>query len=208
MPKIKALYRVSTAIGLLWMATLAWADSGMLLREAKLRAEPQFQAAILQILTPNMGIDIGERRGGWRRVTLVESGQQGWVMDYKVRRVQPQPRSTSTRPAPSQDTGDSGYFSFQGISRGATGLLGFRQPQETPRHASTVGIRGLSAVELENSQPDPAQVERLELFMSPPDEAARYASSGGLNAREIAYIEADNSRTPDTDEDSDEESGR
>ena len=199
---MKDFYRTLTIVGLLGTTPLLMADSGVLLREADLRAEPQFQAAILQSVPPNARIDVGERRGSWRQLTLTESGQSGWVLDYKVRKIRPRPRTASSAPKATRKSDDSSIFSFAGLSRGATGLLGFRQPQRSANSPATVGIRGLSAVDLQNARPDPAQVERLNTFVSRQRDVELYASRGGLKAREVAYIDEREAQTQDTDDNS------
>ena len=106
--------------------------------------------------------------------------------------------------APATKSDDGGLFSFKGISRGATGLLGYQRTEKSKGSPTTVGIRGLSAVELENAQPNPAQVKRMDRYVSSQADVQRYASRGGLKPRQVAYVDEQSSerqRSQDSNED-------
>jgi hypothetical protein len=203
-PSLKTIVSTLLILGLLSTTQWAWAQSGVLLRQANLRGEPRFQADTITTVNPGTPFNVGERRGSWRKISLTESGQSGWVLDYKVRKTRPQQRAATNSTAPANKSDDDGLFSSKGISRGATGLLGYQRTEKSKSSPTTIGIRGLSAVELENAQPDPAQVKRMDRYVSPQADVQRYASQGGLKARQVAYVDEQSSerqRNQDSSED-------
>ena len=117
-----------------------------------------------------------------------------------------QPAATNAT-APAKTSDDDGLFSLKGISRGATGLLGYQRTETSKSSPTTVGIRGLSAVELENAQPNSAQVKRMDLYVSPQADVQQYASSGGLKARQVAYVDEQSSERLRSQDSSDDDTG-
>ncbi len=185
---MKVFFGSLVTYGLLATCQLAFAESGIVLRQANLRAQPRYLAPAIQIVPPNTQIDIGRRRGSWRWVTLQGNGERGWVLDYKVRKNRPR-RVVAPATVPERKRDDGGFFNFKRLSRGATGLFGFRRSQTAATGTSTVGIRGLSAVDLQNARPDPAQVNRLNRFTSSYADIELFAHQSGLRARHLAYAD-------------------
>ncbi len=185
---MKVFSRLLVVCGLLAAGQWVYAGSGILLREANLRAQPRYRAPTIQTVPADSQVDVGRRRGSWRWVTLIANGERGWVLDYKVRKSRPR-RVAAPATASQRKNSDGGFFSFKGLSRGATGLFGFRQSQTANTGTSTIGVRGLSAVDLQNARPNPAQVSRLNRFTGSYSDVEFFARQGGLNARHIAYVD-------------------
>lgn len=204
---MKTIVSAVLILGLFGTTQFAWAQSGVLLRTANLRAEPRFQADTITSVNPGTPFSVGKRQGSWRKISLTGSGQSGWVLDYKVRKSRPQQRGAKSTTAAANKSADDGLFSLKGISRGATGLLGYQRTEKSKSSPTTVGIRGLSAVELENAQPDPAQVKRMDRYVSSQADVQRYASRGGLKPRQVAYVDEQSSRRQSSQDSSEDNTG-
>ena len=204
---MKTIVSAVLILGLFSTTQWAWAQSGVLLRQANLRAEPRFQADTITSINPGTAFSVGERRGSWRKISLTDSGQSGWVLDYKVRISRPHQTAATSTKAPANQNENDGLFSLKGISRGATGLLGYQRTDQSKSSPTTVGIRGLSAVELENAQPDPVQVKRMDRYVSSQAEVQRHASRGGLKPRQVAYVDEQSSERPRSQDSSEDNTG-
>jgi len=150
-----------------WFAAAALvagaAETGATVTATDLRERPFLDAPVLARLAPDTRLEILQRQSGWMRVKI--GRREGWV------------RLLATRldPQPAASVGASWMARL--------GLQGGRARGIDPASPTiTTGIRGLSAVELENAQPDPQQLKQLQGFRASAEQARAYAEAGGLSS--------------------------
>lgn len=104
-----------------------------------------------------------ERQGPWVRVRT-EAGATGWLHLFDV------------GPA------GAGGNAAAGALRGITSLFGKSGPATMTVPTSTIGVRGLSAEELAQAQPNPAAVTRVEALRQSEGQARAFASAAAIRA--------------------------
>ena len=145
---------------LLLLPALALADTGTVLKDDALRAEPFADARSTGNLKRNDAVEILEKKGAWLRV---KSGKQsGWVRLLSVR------RGSATQ------------------GNEAAGVLGLASGRAgTGQVVSTTGVRGLSAEELKAASFNEAEVQKMESYSVSADQARQFAGDGGLKNRKL-----------------------
>lgn len=142
----------------------AYAQSLQVSTATELRASPALNAKSLAQLAIGAMVEQLELRGGWIRVQA--AGQEGWLRSTHVRSLQaPAASPASANPL----TGLGGVFSAS-----------------SNRPTATTGTRGLTAEQLANAQPAPAEVQRMEGFAQNAAQAQQFAKSGKLQAQTIS----------------------
>lgn len=120
-------------------------------------------------LPENTAVKVLQRSGGWTRVEA--SGQSGWVRAFHL-------RFPTTVQAESSSGGAFGAL---------TGGLFGRQKTQQPTIATT-GIRGLSAEDFKNANPDAAGLQRMHSYRADRASAERFAREAKLASVSINYI--------------------
>ena len=145
---------------LLLLPALALAETGTVLKDDALRAEPFADARSTGNLKRNDAVEILEKKGAWLRV---KSGKQsGWVLLLSVR------RGSATQ------------------GNEAAGVLGLASGRAgTGQVVSTTGVRGLSAEELKAASFNEAEVQKMESYSVSADQARQVAGDGGLKNRKL-----------------------
>ena len=122
-----------------------------------------------------------ERVLNWRPASTASAGEAA-----------PPAPATTSMPSPSPPApppaSDSGFFS--NLARGATGLFGARNNARPPNGAATatIGIRGLSAADLQTAAPNPAALQAMESFAASPSTAAIFAQQARLQVESVPYL--------------------
>jgi hypothetical protein len=147
---------------------LALAEPASVIREIELKQAPATDAPTLATLATDAKVDVLERKGGWTRIKA-EGGKEGWVRMLAL-------RYAGTGEAKS---GDSGIVQLLNVARSGTSGT-----------QVTTGVRGLDKAQLENAQPSPAELKKMEGFSAAKDAAAQFAAAGKLEAQRIDYPEA------------------
>lgn len=149
-------------------------DGGVTLREAALRTQPAADASTLATLSPGTTLDVFERRGLWLRAGARGGGEaaRGWLSITGVR--------LTGKPSGAARTLGSGLAR---LSRSVSSLFGGLRGRETRTAHATIGIRGLTAAELNAAQPDAAALDYVAAWRASAEEAGAFASAGGLMAR-------------------------
>lgn len=156
--------------GRAWLAALLLGFGGMAAAQSlqvstgtELRASPAINAQSLLQLAVGTVVEQLEVRGGWIRVRA--ASQEGWLRSTHVRSAAQDAPAASSNPL----TGISGVFSAS-----------------SNRPTATTGTRGLTAEQLANAQPAPAEVQRMEGFAASAAQAQQFAKNGKLQAQPIA----------------------
>jgi hypothetical protein len=145
----------------------AQGEPAMTKRAADLRETPADTGRSLASLPAQAAVTrLGERKGPWVQVRS-ESGQTGWMHLFDI--------GPAAGAAKAQAGGDSGGAS--NVLRSVGGLFS-RGPGTTATSAS--GVRGLSAQDIANAQPNPAAVGQMEAMRQNEDEARAFAGAASL----------------------------
>lgn len=141
----------------------ASAEPASVIRATELKQEPATDSATLAALPENAPVEALERKGGWTRVKT--SSGEGWVRMLALR----------YKPGTAK-AGDSGAKELYNVAR--TGSSGTQ---------TTTGVRGLSAEQISNAQPNPGELNKLKEFAADRGAASGFAAEGSLNARPVEY---------------------
>lgn len=161
-------------------AALAQGDPGVMRRAADLRATPSASAQSLASLPAQAPVTrLAGREGAWIQVRTA-SGQTGWLHLFDV---------GSPGAADSSSSG-AGQAASGGL-RGLTSLFSRGSGAGGSTVATTtVGIRGLSAEDIANAQPDAAAVTRMEGLRQNETEARTFASNASLKSQTVEPLPA------------------
>jgi hypothetical protein len=122
----------------------------------------------LASLPENTSVKVVQRAGGWTKVDA--GGQSGWVRAFHLR-FPTQVESSSSSGNPLSSLGGA--------------LFGKSQPKTT---VATTGIRGLSAEDFKNANPDTAALQRMQSFRADKGSAERFAREAKLVSVSIKYM--------------------
>lgn len=153
-------------------AAFAQSEAVLIKRVSQLRDAPGEASKSLAPLPLQTQVSrLGERQGAWIKVRMAD-GTQGWVHMFDI-----------TSPASAQGSGATGAL------RSITGFFnrGGAQGNSGPA-TSTVGIRGLGAEDIANSQPNLTAVTLLDTARLDASQARQFASSASLSSRTVAPL--------------------
>ena len=153
-------YRL-TAVALLTLVLVALpvhAGPGSIATPTELKSAPDPSATTLSQLAPGSIVQIGERTGGWYKVSTPQG--EGWVRMLSL-------RIGTNPPAPGASLG-SGLASLNQASRSNTTVA--------------TGVRGLTREELKTAQEDLIELDILDQFTISQQDAYQFAQSAGLPA--------------------------
>lgn len=126
------------------------AATATVVRETALKKEPFSDAADLTRLAANSSVHILARQGAWLQVRAGD--QSGWL------------RLLAVRGAASARTGDSGLSQAINVARsGSSGT------------SVATGVRGLSKEQIQNAQPNLAELERMQGYSASEEQARGFA---------------------------------
>ena len=148
---------------LLFLPLLALAEPATVIRATDLKKEPATDSATVAALAENTAVEVLERKSGWTRVKA--AGGEGWVRMLALR----------YKPGTAK-AGDSGAKEIYNVAR--TGSSGTQ---------TTTGVRGLSAEQIGNAQPNLGELNKLKEFAADRGAASGFAAEGGLSAKPVEY---------------------
>lgn len=151
----------------------AQGEAAVTKRAAQLREAPAGDARALAALPAQSPLTrLGERQGPWVRVRT-EAGATGWLHLFDV------------GPYASASASTGGGLA-SGALRGITSLFSKGGPSTaTSVPTSTIGVRGLSAEDLAQAQPNPAAVARMETLRQTEGQARAFAKAAALRRAEV-----------------------
>ena len=160
-------------------AAQAQSDPGILRRAAELRESPAPTAASLVALPAQASVTrLAGRQGAWIQVRT-SAGVTGWVHLFDVG----SPGSPTTAPA------QGGAPSGSSALRGLTSLLtGGGASGGTTVPTTTVGIRGLSAEDIAQAQPNAEAVTQMEALRQSEAQARAFASGATLVSQTVTPL--------------------
>lgn len=164
---------LAAALVLGWLAAPALAQDGAVIKRAtELRESPAETSASLGALAADSTVArTGERKGSWVKVRTPQ-GAAGWVHMFDV--------GAQAGAAASNGGGNAATSGLRSLG----GLFGGGNNSTTTATA-TVGIRGLSAEDLANAQPNPAAVQQAEKLRLNAEQARQFAGTAALHAQRV-----------------------
>lgn len=151
-------------------------EAAVVKRAAELREQPGETSRSLGALAVQTPVTrLPERRGAWVQVRTAQ-GASGWLHIFDI----------TSAAAP----GGGGGNTAAGALRGLTGFFGRNTGAGSSQVASTstVGIRGLSAEDLANSQPNLLAVQQAEGLRQDAAQAQSFAAAASLQPRPLVAL--------------------
>lgn len=162
---------LTAALVLGWLAAPALAQDAVIKRATELRESPADSATSLGALAADSAVArTGERKGSWVKVRTPQ-GAAGWVHMFDVG------AQAGAAPASGGSATTGGLRSLGGLFGGNSG--------STTTATATVGIRGLSAEDIANAQPNPGAVQQAEKLRINADQARQFAGTAALHAQRV-----------------------
>ena len=159
-------------------AAQAQSDPGILRRAVELRESPAPNAASLAALPAQASVTrLAGRQGAWIQVRTA-ADVTGWVHLFDVG----SPGSPTTAPA------QGGAPSGSNALRGLTSLLTGGASGGTTVPTTTVGIRGLSAEDIAQAQPNAEAVAQMEALRQSEAQARAFASGATLVSQTVTPL--------------------
>ena len=148
------------------------AQSGTVVRKTDLRDKPFLDAAIIAPIAANTPIEIQANKGAWMQVKAA-NGQVGWIKLLNVR-------------TNGGGTNSSNLALGNVIKTGSSG------------QTVTTGVKGLSAEQIKQAEPNPAEVAKMDSYASSQSEATRAALQAKLIPQEVAALTTTSSSSTTT----------
>ena len=139
-------------------------------RSTELKDKGSADGKTMATLNTDTPVKVLQRSGGWTKVE--GGGQQGYVRAFHLR-----------FPAAVESSSSSGGF-LGGLTGGLFG--GKSQPKSAT--VATTGIRGLSAEDFKNANPDAAALGRMQSYRVDKGAAERFAREAKLSSVSVSYI--------------------
>ena len=151
----------------------AQTESLLLKRAADLRQGPSDSTPAVVSLPAQAPVTrLPERQGPWMRVTTA-AGQTGWIHMFDLATA-----SAST----------SAGSTASGMLRGLTSFLNRGNTQTNLTATATVGIRGMSAEDIANAQPNLTALKQAEALRADAAQARKFAGEAQLAARAVEAL--------------------
>jgi uncharacterized protein YgiM (DUF1202 family) len=139
-------------------------------RSTELMDKASTDGKVVATLKADTPVKVVQRSGGWTKIDA--NGQQGYVRAFHLR-----------FPAAVETSSSSG-----GVLGGLTGGLFGSKSQPKSATVATTGIRGLSAEDFKNANPDPAALAKMESFRVDKSAAQSFAREAKLSSVSINYL--------------------
>jgi uncharacterized protein YgiM (DUF1202 family) len=146
-------------------------DQAFANRSTELKDKAAADGKTLATLNTDTPVKVLQRSGGWTKVEA--SGQQGYVRAFHLR-----------FPAAVESSSSSGGV----LGSLAGGLFGGSKSGPRSTTVATTGIRGLSAEDFKNANPDAAAVAKMESYRADKASAQNFAREARLSSVSIAYL--------------------
>ena len=158
-------------------------SQGIIVRQATVYADASIAAGAVGKVPAGVTVSMFKRNGGWQEIYSEERSIIGWVRSYQVR-----VGDYNNPAADRQQEDDRGFLSgLATFSRKASGF--FRQDSgATSSGTATIGVRGLSEVEISSAEADFDELKKMNEFASSGKRMKRFTTAGGLTAHKVPYI--------------------
>lgn len=165
-PRKARLHRIGPPlIGALALASAGWAlaEPGTVLKATELRKEPLGSSEVIKQLKAKDTVDVSARQGAWASVAT-DDGLAGWVRLLNLR------------------TG-SGEQARAGFGKVAGAFL-----TGSSGSAASTGVKGLNASTLRSASQNWSELEKIESYLVPDEDAKAFAAAGELQPQSLDYF--------------------
>ncbi len=180
--------KLAVLLMLLSLVGTATAQDGTIVRNSKLFKTPSYSANPIAELAIGSEVSSSLRRGGWKKIKVKKTGQSGWIRGYTMRAgvSSAQVRQVTTKKSGSVSGG------LSSLTRGISSLFGGadNSNQNQGNLTTTVGIRGLSAKDIESAVPDRAATKQMIAYQISPARARKFAGAVKLNRNKMKHLKA------------------
>lgn len=183
------MYRFSWFLLLILLADplSAAEQQGVIVREARVYAEPGVGARQVGTIRAGTRVNLFGRKGGWEEIFAEREEIIGWIRSYQVRAGDYAPQvEAGTEP-------DSrGFLSGLAVfSRKASRFFSGDEGGSSSGTA-TIGVRGLSEAEIKSAKPNAAEFARMQEYASNKKRSKRFTKEGQLKAQKVKHIKVKN----------------
>ena len=151
-------------------AVASTSEAAMTVKETVVRVAPGSQSGQVAVLPADESVSLQSRQGGWYQIVF-RNEQSGWLPLLSIRKV-----GLTTGAKPGKTSGLRSVLST--YRTGSSGVT------------VATGVRGLDAVDLEKSQPDMVELQKIDGFLCTDQEAKAYADQSKLTSRNIPWLPA------------------
>lgn len=158
-------------------------EQGTIVRQATVYADASSASPRVGSLQAGTRVSLFGRKGGWHEIFSDEQGVIGWVRVFQVR------EGNFGVTAVDESSADSRGFlaGLASFSRKASGF--FRHDGgATSSSTATIGVRGLSEVEIKSAQADFDELAKMKSYASNEKRLKTFVAHGGLKASKVPYI--------------------
>lgn len=148
------------------LCSMAWADEiAYTVRATLLKEKPYTDARTLATLEQRSRVVVVSRQASWMQVKT--NAESGWVKMLSLQFSAAEKQNKK---------GDSGLRALFNVASGGGG------------GSVTTGVRGLSAEDLKNAQPNPQALLAVQGYAVSKSAAKNFAMAGNLSALEMEYV--------------------
>ncbi|MEM7207149.1 MAG: SH3 domain-containing protein [Pseudomonadota bacterium] len=166
------------------IAIPAFASDATIVRKSRLFETPSFTGEIVTELPIGTEVTSTERKGGWARIQVKEGTDRGWIRAYTMRSG-----VSGEQVKQATVTTNSSSGGLAGIGRSLANLFGTSNRNENEGNlTTTVGVRGLSAEQIESAKPDSKAAEKMISYQVTPKQSKSFAKKAGLKSNKLKQI--------------------
>lgn len=179
---MRSLLRILLVFLLLGSEVQAEAQ-GIIVRQAMVYDDASIAASSVGKIPAGVSVTLFKRNGGWQEIYSEERSIIGWVRSYQVRAGE-----YNNSLVNSEQEDDRGFLSgLAAFSRKASGFF-TQDSGVTSSGTATIGVRGLSEVEINSAEADFEELKKMDGYASNGKRMKRFTRAGELKAYKVPYI--------------------
>jgi len=158
-------------------------SQGIIVRQATVYTDASIAAGSVGNVPAGVTVTMFKRKGGWQEIYSEERSIIGWVRSYQVR-----VGNYNSSVVNQEKEDERGFLSgLATFSRTASGYF-TQDSGTTSSGTATIGVRGLSEVEINSAEPDFEELKKMDQYASDDKRVKRFSTAGGLQAHKVPYI--------------------
>jgi len=176
--KVVVFTLIAMVLGLSASLYAQTASKSTVVRLSNLKAQASFNSASIAQVKLGYSVYVLKRQGAWVYVQGVKDKRKGWLRSFQLR------NNVNTRSLQAAAKAPKGGF-FTNLSRNTSALLGGRNKQSNKGVVATIGVRGLSEQELQEAEPNPEELKKMQSYVSSKDAAQAFARQVNLTTAKL-----------------------
>ncbi|MGB5330244.1 MAG: hypothetical protein WBO58_18690 [Gammaproteobacteria bacterium] len=173
------------ALFIFMAAPLQAAQDAIVVREALVYSATNSTSQPVGKIAAGTRVSVFERKGGWKEVYYEKESIVGWVRSYQI-------REGSFAPAAEVETESDSRGFLAGLAAFSRKASGFFRPGNatTSSGTATIGVRGLSEVEINAARPDYDEFKKMQQYASNNVRLVEFGQSGQLSVNNVKHLAA------------------